>query len=79
MAICLDRFAQGLADVQGVEAINECDECGLYIYKGETYYRDGDGRALCKECAQEYCRKHKMPLGELISEVAGEEVPPWAD
>ena len=79
MAVCLDRFAQGLADPQEAPILNECDECGLYIYKGETYYRDDDGRALCKDCAREYCRKRKMPLVELISEVAGEEVAPWAD
>lgn len=77
--VSLDRFAQGLADPQDAEAVNECTSCGKEIYRGEIYYLDWDGEPLCEECARAYCRKHRLELEDLINEVAGEELPPWAD
>ena len=78
-AVCMDRFAQGLADPQDVEAVNECTLCGKEIHRGERYYYDPDGEPLCDECAEGYCEEHDLELEDLISEFAGEEVPPWAD
>jgi hypothetical protein len=77
--VSLDRFAQGLADPQDVEAVNECTNCGKAIYRGEAYYLDMDGEPLCDECAEEYCEASDLLIEDLISEVAGEEVPPWGD
>ena len=33
----------------------ECAQCGLDIYRSDTYFTDGDGNRFCKEsCAIEY-------------------------
>ena len=44
----LDRFAQGLPDMQQEKQYIECDHCGGEIYRGYDYFYF-EGERLCSE------------------------------
>ena len=58
----LDRFSQGLPDVQDKEPVAECSHCGVEFYAGNIVYQ------YCGEC---YCDAYCLieAMGVLVVEV----------
>ena len=68
MAVCLDRFSQGLPDPQEAEIMCHCFACGGEIYEGEyIYVVDGFIIHRNSECLL----KHVDPIEETVEEALG--------
>lgn len=46
----MDRFSTGLADPQEETVVDECDECGGEIYRGQMVWRVGADLYCKKDC-----------------------------
>lgn len=46
----LNRFGQGLKDMQEEAPVENCDNCGSEIYEGENYLDYHGERACCIDC-----------------------------
>ncbi len=55
MSVCLDRFAEGLPDIQEELPMTFCAQCGGDIYAGEGFTTFEDD-FICRECKDDYRR-----------------------
>ena len=53
MSACLDRYAEGLPDIQDAEAMTFCSQCGGDIYPGEDFTTFEDD-FICEGCTEAY-------------------------
>ncbi len=53
MSVCLDRFAEGLPDIQEELPMTFCSQCGGDIYAGEDFTTFEDD-FICRECGEQY-------------------------
>ena len=49
----LDRFSQGLPDVQDKEPVAECSHCGAGLCAGDMAYQDGGDFCCSANCMVE--------------------------
>jgi len=67
MSVNLDRFAQGLPDLQEAEPIAECAGCCTEIYPGEDVYRvNGDILHADWECLYRYIDPELKTVEEAL-------------
>lgn len=68
MAVCLDRFSQGLPDPAETEIMASCAGCGCEIYADEYVYYVDDGEILHadSECLFKYFEPEIIPVEEAL-------------